>query len=123
MTDWSATCDMLVVGSGAGGMTAAYTGARQGLEVILAEATDRFGGMSAYSGGGMWFPCNAALRRSGDDDTIEAARRYYRAVVGDRTPEALQDAYLRTRRATSRLSRARLPLPLHKLSLAWLLWG
>jgi len=96
MTDWSATCDILVIGSGAGGMAGAYTAARQGLDVIVAEATDRFGGMSAYSGGGMWFPGNAALLRAGDDDTAEAARRYYRAVVGDRTPEALQDAYLRT---------------------------
>lgn len=98
MTDWSATCDVLVVGSGAGAMTGAYTAGRQGLNVILVEATDRFGGMSAYSGGGMWFPCNAALRRAGDDDTMDAARRYYRAVVGDRTPEALQDAYLSTGR-------------------------
>ncbi len=96
MTDWSATCDLLVVGSGAGGMTGAYTAAREGLDVILVEATDRFGGMTAYSGGGMWFPCNAVLRRAGDDDRMEDARTYYRAVVGDRTPRALQDAYLDT---------------------------
>src|SRR6185436_13165975 len=44
----------------------------------------------------MWLPCNAALRRAGDDDTMEDARAYYRAVVGTRTPHALQDAYLDT---------------------------
>lgn len=91
---WDEECDIVVVGSGAGGMTGAYVAAREGLHVILIENTDRFGGTSAYSGGGMWFPCNAALRRAGDDDRMEDAREYYRAVVGDRTPRALQDAYL-----------------------------
>ncbi|AZI35728.1 3-ketosteroid delta(1)-dehydrogenase [Caenibius tardaugens NBRC 16725] len=98
MSDWDETCDVLVVGSGAGGMVAAYTAAREGLDVIQVEATDQFGGMTAYSGGGMWFPCNAALVRAGSDDTMEAAAGYYRAVVGDRTPRDLQDAFLETGR-------------------------
>lgn len=96
MDSWDQECDVLVVGSGAGGMTAAYTAGREGLNVVLVESTDRFGGMSAYSGGGMWLPGNAVLRRAGDDDTMEQARAYYRAVVGDRTPRALQDAFLDT---------------------------
>ena len=96
MAQWNQSCDVLVVGSGAGGMMAAYTAAREGLDVILVESTDRFGGMSAYSGGGMWLPGNAVLRRAGDDDTMDQARTYYRAVVGDRTPRALQDAFLDT---------------------------
>lgn len=93
---WDDECDVLVVGSGGGALTGAYTAAREGLRVLLVEATDRFGGTTAYSGGGMWFPCNAVLRRAGDTDTPEQARTYYRSVVGDRTPVALQDAYLRT---------------------------
>ena len=96
MGQWDETCDVLVVGSGAGGMTGAYAAAREGLAVILVESTDRFGGMSAYSGGGMWFPCNAALKRAGSDDTMEEAREYYHSVVGDRTPRALQDRFLET---------------------------
>jgi 3-oxosteroid 1-dehydrogenase len=96
MGQWDETCDVLVVGSGAGGMTGAYAAAREGLAVILVESTDRFGGMSAYSGGGMWFPCNAALKRAGSDDTMEEAREYYRSVVGNRTPRTLQDAFLET---------------------------
>jgi len=96
MSQWDETCDVLVVGSGAGGMTGAYTAARDGLAVILIESTDRFGGMSAYSGGGMWFPGNTVLKRGGSDDTMDAARAYYRSVVGGRTPRALQDAFLET---------------------------
>jgi 3-oxosteroid 1-dehydrogenase len=91
---WDEECDVLVVGSGGGALTGAYTAAREGLSVIVVEATDRFGGTTAYSGGGLWFPCNAVLRRAGDQDTLEDARTYFRAVVGDRTPRDLQDAFL-----------------------------
>ena len=87
--------DLLVVGSGAAAMTGAWAAARAGLDVLVVEATDRFGGTTAYSGGGMWLPCNAVLRRAGDDDTLERATTYFRAVVGDRTPRQLQDAFLR----------------------------
>jgi 3-oxosteroid 1-dehydrogenase len=91
---WDADCDVLVVGSGGGALTGAYTAARAGLRVIVVEATDRVGGMTAYSGGGMWFPCNPVLRRAGDDDTIEDALAYFQAVVGERTPAALQEAFV-----------------------------
>lgn len=77
-------------------MTGAYTAAREGLSVILVEASDKFGGTTAYSGGGgVWFPCNPVLKRAGTDDTIEDALEYYHAVVGDRTPRELQDTYVR----------------------------
>jgi 3-oxosteroid 1-dehydrogenase len=89
------TVDVLVVGSG-GGVAGAYTAAREGLSVALVEATDQFGGTTAYSGGGgMWFPCNPVLVRAGCDDTIETALEYFHAVVGDRTPVELQEAYVR----------------------------
>ena len=97
MVDWHEECDVLVAGSGAGGVTGAYTAAREGLHVILVEATEKFGGTTAYSGGGgMWFPTNPVLRRAGGDDTIEDAVEYYTAVVGDRTPRALQETYVRS---------------------------
>ena len=90
------TVDVLVVGSGGGGVAGAYTAAREGLSVALVEATDQFGGTTAYSGGGgMWFPCNPVLVRAGCDDTIDDALRYFHNVVGDRTPVELQEAYVR----------------------------
>lgn len=93
--NWDETVDVVVVGSG-GGITGAYTAAREGLSVALVEASDKFGGTTAFSGGGgMWFPCNPVLRRAGaDDDTIDDALAYFHAVVGDRTPRDLQDAYV-----------------------------
>ncbi|MCV7435254.1 FAD-binding protein [Mycolicibacterium bacteremicum] len=93
---WDETVDVLVAGSGAGGVTGAYTAAREGLSVLLVEASDKFGGTTAYSGGGgMWFPCNPVLQRAGVDDTLDDAYEYYRAVVGDRTAAALQQTYVR----------------------------
>lgn len=93
--EFDAEFDVVVAGSG-GGVAGAYTAAREGLSVLLVEATDKFGGTTAYSGGGgMWFPCNPALQRAGTDDTIDAALTYFHAVVGDRTPRDLQDAYVR----------------------------
>ncbi|MDT5225385.1 MAG: 3-oxosteroid 1-dehydrogenase [Mycobacterium sp.] len=94
--DWAEEHDVLVAGSGGGGVTGAYTAAREGLDVLLIEATERFGGTTAYSGGGgVWFPCNPVLVRAGTDDTIEDALTYYHAVVGDRTPRELQDTFVR----------------------------
>jgi 3-oxosteroid 1-dehydrogenase len=96
VVDWSEEYDVLVTGSGGGGVTGAYTAAREGLDVLLVEATDKFGGTTAYSGGGgVWFPCNPVLLRAGTDDTIEDALTYYHAVVGDRTPHDLQETYVR----------------------------
>ncbi len=96
MSEWDEQYDVVVVGSGGGGLTAAWTAARAGLEVLLLEAAPVFGGTTAYSGGGMWFPGNRVLRDAGVGGTAEEARAYFHSVVGDRTPRALQDAFLAT---------------------------
>ena len=94
MTTWDDETDVIVAGSG-GGLVGAYTAAREGLSVMVVEASDQFGGTTAYSGGGgMWFPCNPVLRRAGCDDTLDDAFAYFHAVVGDRTPVELQRAYV-----------------------------
>lgn len=94
MTTWDDETDVIVAGSG-GGLAGAYTAAREGLSVLVVEASDQFGGTTAYSGGGgMWFPCNPVLRRAGSDDTLDVAFAYFRTAVGDRTPVELQRAYV-----------------------------
>jgi len=91
---WHDETDVIVAGSG-GGLVGAYTAAREGLSVMVVEASDQFGGTTAYSGGGgMWFPCNPVLRRAGSDDTLDAAFAYFHAAVGDRTPVELQRTYV-----------------------------
>ncbi|MFD0854939.1 FAD-dependent oxidoreductase, partial [Actinomadura adrarensis] len=90
------TADVVVVGSGGAALTAAYTAASSGLSTIVLEKTQYFGGTSAYSGASIWLPGNQALKRAGLADSVELGRAYFTAVVGDRTPAELQDAFLST---------------------------
>ena len=96
MVDWDEEHDVLVAGSGGGGVTGAYTAAREGLDVLLVEATDKFGGTTAYSGGGgVWFPCNPVLVRAGTDDTIEDALDLLPRRGRRPHPRELQETYVR----------------------------
>ncbi|MGB8974297.1 MAG: FAD-dependent oxidoreductase, partial [Pseudomonas capeferrum] len=47
-------CDVLVVGAGAGGLATAITAKKHGLDVIVIEKADCFGGTTAFSGGVLW---------------------------------------------------------------------
>ena len=58
-------CDLLVIGSGAGGLSAAVTATWHGLKVIVAEKESVFGGTTAWSGGWMWAPLNPLALRAG----------------------------------------------------------
>jgi 3-oxosteroid 1-dehydrogenase len=86
--------DVVVVGSGAAGMTAALTAAKQGLRTVVVEKAPKFGGSTARSGGGVWIPNNEVLRRDGVPDTPEAAHEYLHAIVGDDVPPERIDRYL-----------------------------
>ncbi|WP_326947599.1 3-oxosteroid 1-dehydrogenase [Amycolatopsis sp. NBC_01307] len=86
--------DVVVVGSGAAGMTAALAAAHGGLSVVLLEKAACFGGSTARSGGGVWLPGNHALRAAGIDDPPERAREYLASIVGDVVPAVRRDTFL-----------------------------
>jgi succinate dehydrogenase/fumarate reductase flavoprotein subunit len=75
--------DVIVVGSGVGGMTTAVVAAKHGLEVLLVEKTECFGGTTAYSGGVAWIPNNHHMKGVGVDDSREKALEYLRNVLGN----------------------------------------
>ena len=89
-----ATTDLLVVGSGAGAMTAAFAAKREGLDSLVVEKTSFYGGSSALSGGGLWVPNHPLMAEAGLRDSLEQARAYMDATVGDRVPAARKEAYL-----------------------------
>ncbi|WP_297607854.1 3-oxosteroid 1-dehydrogenase [Nocardia sp.] len=86
--------DVVVVGSGAAGMTAALTAAHRGLRVVLIEKAAHFGGSTARSGGGVWIPGNKALKASGRPDDREEARTYLHSIIGDVVPADKIDTYI-----------------------------
>lgn len=88
------TYDVVVVGSGAAGMTAALAAAHNGLSVIVVEKAAHFGGSTARSGGGVWIPGNEALQRAGISDTPDAAGAYLHSIIGEHVPSERIDTYL-----------------------------
>lgn len=88
------TVDVLVVGSGAGGLSAAVTAAHRGLSVLVVEKEPVFGGTTARSGGWLWIPCNGPSAREGIQDSLEAARTYLQHEAGNHFDGARVDAFL-----------------------------
>jgi len=78
-----ADCDLLVIGSGAGGLAAAVTGASLGLNVVLIEKEAQLGGTTAWSGGWMWIPRNPLAQAAGIVEPPEQPRRYLRHELAD----------------------------------------
>ncbi|KMO36149.1 3-oxosteroid 1-dehydrogenase [Methylobacterium variabile] len=87
-------CDVLVVGSGAGGLSTAITARKRGLDVLVIEKEPFFGGTTAFSGGVLWIPGNPHAVRAGLSDTREAARTYLRHEAGNAYDEAAVEAFL-----------------------------
>jgi succinate dehydrogenase/fumarate reductase flavoprotein subunit len=86
--------DFLVIGSGAGGLSAAVTAAQLGLKVVVAEKDAQFGGTTAWSGGWMWIPRNPLAVAAGISEPIEEPLAYLRAELGAQFDEARARALL-----------------------------
>ncbi|CAM5403930.1 FAD-binding protein [Thauera mechernichensis] len=86
--------DVIVVGSGAGAMTSAVVAADQGLSVLVIEKSDKFGGTSAISGGGIWIPNNHYFKAKGGQDSYDKALQYILAAGGGKADETKVRAYL-----------------------------
>lgn len=81
--DFDKSYDVVVVGSGAAGFATALGAIDEGLSVLVLESTEKWGGNSAKSGGGMWLPNNVLMARDGVGDSREEALAYMEATIGD----------------------------------------
>ncbi|MFK7963559.1 MAG: FAD-dependent oxidoreductase, partial [Burkholderiaceae bacterium] len=87
-------CDVLVVGSGAGGLSSAVRAAYLGLDVLVVEKEPVFGGTTARSGGWLWIPGNGPAQRAGVTDSVQHAREYLMHEAGDYFDARRVDAFL-----------------------------
>ncbi|MER1956445.1 MAG: FAD-dependent oxidoreductase [Solibacillus sp.] len=92
--NWNLEYDVVVIGAGASGFSAAITAKNEGLNTLLIEKQPYFGGASALSGGGVWIPNNRYLNAAGVGDSFEEAKTYLDATVGDAVSDDIKEAYL-----------------------------
>lgn len=86
-------CDVLVIGSGAGGLSAAVTAAHHGQNVVVLDK-DLIGGATAWSGGWMWVPRHPLARADGFVEDIEQPKTYLKNVLGEHYDEKRVTAFL-----------------------------
>ena len=86
--------DVVVIGSGASGLTAALAAASAGASVAVLEKADRFGGSSALSGGQLWIPNNRFEKANGIADSPTLARTYLTTLARGRVDPSLIDSFV-----------------------------
>ncbi len=94
MKNWDHEYDFVVAGSGGGGMTAALVAKLNGLNSLLLEKTNYYGGSTALSGGGIWAPGSYLMAEADIPDSIENGLLYLEDTVGNRVPKSKLKAYV-----------------------------
>jgi succinate dehydrogenase/fumarate reductase flavoprotein subunit len=88
------TADVIVLGTGAAGLTAAIAAHEGGASVAVFEKADQVGGTTAWSGGQVWIPNNPHMREVGVADSREQAITYIMSLARDLLEQRLVEAYV-----------------------------
>jgi 3-oxosteroid 1-dehydrogenase len=91
---WDKEVDILVVGSGAGGLLSALVAAHNQADVLIIEKDKLWGGSSATSGAGIWIPGSDVAKAAGFEDNLDDAFKYLRKLSADNVPDANIRAYV-----------------------------
>jgi 3-oxosteroid 1-dehydrogenase len=78
--NWDIETDVVAVGSGGGGLTAAITAHEFGARALVLERSDKLGGVTAFSMGELWIPGNHFAAAQGVEDSPESGYRYIRRL-------------------------------------------
>jgi succinate dehydrogenase/fumarate reductase flavoprotein subunit len=93
---WAIEADVLVIGTGGAGLTAAIAAHDAGARVVVVEKTARVGGTTAVSGGVIWVPNNHHMAEVGIADSREEALLYTRRLADGRADDRLIERFLDT---------------------------
>ncbi|GGD80382.1 FAD-dependent oxidoreductase [Croceicoccus mobilis] len=93
---WDQITDVVVIGSGSAGLSAALSARSHGAEVLILERSGKLGGTSAVSGGLPWIPNNHHMQELGAEDSREEALTYLRRLSLGKMDEALCETYVDT---------------------------
>ena len=92
--DFDHEFDFVAIGSGAAGMSAAIGAHDQGSSVVILEASPKYGGSTAISGGVVWVPNNPQLPSRGIEDSREKSLEYLRHITAGRVSDDRLVAYV-----------------------------
>lgn len=91
---WDHNFDLVVIGSGAAGMSAALRAHDLGSRVVIVEKSPRYGGSTAMSGGVVWVPNNPQMGPKGVPDSREKALSYLRGITDGEVEDGRITAYV-----------------------------
>jgi 3-oxosteroid 1-dehydrogenase len=94
VSTWDEEHDVVVVGSGGGGMTSALAAHDEGMSVCVLEKGSKFGGSTAISGGALWIPNNPVLKRHGHNDSRESILAYLTKLTDGTVDPVRLEAYV-----------------------------
>jgi succinate dehydrogenase/fumarate reductase flavoprotein subunit len=114
---WDEEVDVVVVGSGGSGLTAAILARDQGAQVLALERSDKVGGTTAVSGGGLWIPLNHHLEELGVRDSREEALAYCKRLTAGRAPDELVETFVDTAHQMVRYLEEHTPVELNACTL------
>lgn len=83
MVNWDVSVDLLIAGSGGGGLVAALAAVDAGIEPLVVEKQALVGGSTGMSGGMVWLPNNPLMKADGIADSHADGLAYFDDVVGD----------------------------------------
>ena len=87
--------DVVVIGAGAAGMSAALFAAIRGARTLLVEKSGFVGGTSALSAGSIWIPNTRHASAVAASDSADNAERYLQQIIGNRADANLRAAFLK----------------------------
>ena len=77
---WDLEADVVAIGSGIGGLSAAITAHENGASAIVLERSDQVGGVTALSMGEVWVAGNHHAAELGIEDSADSGFRYLKRL-------------------------------------------